>query len=99
MSKKMKVMVVKMEVVNGKKMGKSLALNLDAEDMAQYSTEATMKKKVLEKVADSRVFGPEDLKELKFEMKDFMKEWRLEVKKREEERMKKMKRVEMSENK
>ena len=93
MSKKMKVMVVKMEVVNGKKIGKSLALNLDAEDMAQYSTEAMMKKKVLEKVADSRVFGPENLKDLKFEMKDFMKEWRLEVKKREEERMKKMKRV------
>ncbi len=97
MSKKVKVMVVKMEVVDGKKMGKSVALNLDPEEMARYATVAMVKKRVLEMVADTRVFDPEMLRDLKFEMKEFLKEWRSEVKKREEERQKKLKRLEKAE--
>lgn len=94
MSKKVKVMVVKMEVVDGKKKGKSVAFNLDPEEMTYYSTVAMVKKRVLELVADTRVFNPDKLGELKFEMKEFLKEWRSELRKKEEERMKKLEKVE-----
>ncbi len=94
MSKKVKMMVMKMYVVDGKKMGKSVALNLDPEEMAQYSTVAMVKRRVLEIVADTRVFYPNELRELKFEMREFMKEWRMEVRKKEEERKKKLEEVE-----
>lgn len=86
-------MVVKMYVVDGKKMGKSVTLNLDTEAMAQYPTVAMVKKRVLEMVADTRVFAPDDLRELKFEMRDFLKEWRVELKGKEEERRKKLEKV------
>lgn len=82
MSKKVKVMVMKMYVVDGKKMGKSVSFNLDPEEMADCSSSAMVKKRVLDKVAGVRVFSPEDLHDLKFDMKEFMKAWRLEVKKR-----------------
>lgn len=95
MSKKVKVMVVKMEVVDGKKMGKSVALNLDPEEMVVYPTVAMVKKKVLKSVADTRVFAPDELKDLKFEMKEFLKEWRSELRKREEVRKKMMENVEV----
>ncbi len=95
MSKKVKVMVMKMYVVNGKKTGKSVTVNLDPEEMAQYSTAAMMKKRVLQTVADTRVFAPDELRELKFEMREFMKAWRTEVTKKEEERKKKLEKVEI----
>ncbi len=94
MSKKVKVMLMKMYEVEGKKMGKSVCLNLDPEEMAHYSTVAMVKKKVLEMVADARVFAPDELKEVKFDMKAFLKEWRSEVRKKEEERKKKLEKVE-----
>ena len=90
MSKKVKVMVVKMVVVDGKKMGKSVTLNLDPEEMLGYSTVAMVKKRVLELVADARVFAPDELKDLKFDMKEFLKEWRGELRKKEEVRQKKL---------
>ena len=94
MSKKVKVMVVKMAVVDGKKMGKSVTLNLDPEEMASYSTVAMVKKKVLELVADARVFAPDELKDLKFDMKEFLKEWRCVLRKKEEDRQKKLEKAE-----
>lgn len=95
MSKKVKVMVMKMYEVEGKKMGKSVSLNLDPEKMAHYFTVTMVKKKVLEMVADTRVFAPDELKELKFDMKNFLKEWRSEMRKKEEERKKKLEKVEL----
>ena len=95
MSKIVKVMVMKMYEVEGKKMAKSVSLSLDPEKMERYSTVSMVKKKVLEMVADARVFAPDELKELKFDMKDFLKEWRSEMRKKEEERKKKLKKVEL----
>ena len=95
MSKKVKVMVMKKYEVEGKKMAKSVSLSLDPEKMVRYSTVSMVKKKVLEMVADARVFAPDELKELKFDMKDFLKEWRSEMRKKEEERKKKLKKVEL----
>ena len=94
MSKKVKVMVMKKYEVEGKKMAKSVSLSLDPEKMERYSTVSMVKKKVLEMVADARVFAPDELKELKFDMKDFLKEWRSEMRKKEEERKKKLEKVE-----
>ena len=94
MSKKVKVMVMKMYEVEGKKMGKSVSLNLDPEKMVGYFTVSMVKKKVLEMVADTRVFAPDELKELKFDMKDFLKERRSELRKKEEDRKKKLEKVE-----
>ena len=94
MSKKVKVMVMKMYEVEGKKMAKSVSLSLDPEKMVGYSSVSMVKKKVLEMVADARVFAPDELKELKFDMKDFLKEWRSEMRKKEEERKKKLEKVE-----
>ena len=94
MSKKVKVMVMKMYEVEGKKMAKSVSLSLDPEKMVGYSSVSMVKKKVLEMVADVRVFAPDELKELKFDMKDFLKEWRSEMRKKEEERKNKLEEVE-----
>ena len=94
MSKKVKVMVMKMYEVEGKKMAKSVSLSLDPEKMVGYSSVSMVKKKVLEMVADARVFAPDELKELKFDMKDFLKEWRSEMRKKEEERKNKLEKVE-----
>ena len=94
MSKKVKVMVMKKYEVEGKKMAKSVSLSLDPEKMERYSTVSMVKKKVLEMVADARVFAPDELKELKFDMKDFLKEWRSEMRKKEEDRKKKLEKVE-----
>ena len=95
MSKKVKVMVMKKYEVEGKKMAKSVSLSLDPQKMVDYSSVSMVKKKVLEMVADARVFAPDELKELKFDMKDFLKEWRSEMRKKEEERKKKLKKVEL----
>jgi hypothetical protein len=91
--KKVKVMVKKEKMVDGKKMVKMVELNLDPKEMTYYTTPTTVKKKVLEMVADTRVFAPDELKELKFDMKEFMKEWRSDLRKKEEERQKKMEKV------
>ena len=95
MSKKVKVMVMKKYEVEGKKMAKSVSLSLYPQKMVDYSSVSMVKKKVLEMVADARVFAPDELKELKFDMKDFLKEWRSEMRKKEEERKKKLKKVEL----
>lgn len=90
MSKNVKVVVMKMEVVEGKKMGKTLTLNLNLEEMTQYATSAMVRKRVMESVAKARVFAVNELKDLKYDMKELLKEWRAELKKKEGERSKKM---------
>ena len=68
--------VFKFETINGKKGGKSFSFSLDAKQMAKHKTEATVKKKVEEYIAKSGVFKKDEFKELKYDMKDFLQEWK-----------------------
>ena len=73
------ITAIKFELVNGKKIGKSFAFRLDPKKMAVYKTEATLRKKIEEYVAKSDVFKKEELKELKYNMKDFIEEWKKQL--------------------
>lgn len=73
------VTAIKFETVNGKKTGRSFAFKLDPKKMAAYKTEATLKKKIEEYVAKSGVFHNDELKELKYNMKDFLEEWKKQL--------------------
>lgn len=73
------ITAIKFETVNGKKTGKSFAFKLDPKKMAAYKTEATLRKKIEEYVAKSGVFKNEELKDLKYSMKDFLEEWRKQI--------------------
>ena len=73
------ITAIKFETVNGKKTGKSFAFKLDPKKMAVYKTEATLRKKIEEYVAKSGVFKNEELKDLKYSMKDFLEEWRKQI--------------------
>jgi len=79
MRMEIKITVIKFEVVNGKKTGKSLSFNMDPVKMAQYKTPATVRRRVEEKVATYGVFRYDELKELKYDMKEFLAEWRKQV--------------------
>ena len=68
---KIQITAIKFETVNGKKTGKSFSFSLDPKEMAKYKTEATLRKKIEEYVAKSGVFKKDELKELKYGMKDF----------------------------
>ncbi len=76
MAKKVKIQVIKFEVVNGGKTGRSFTFEMDPKEMAKYKTEATVRKKVEEYVAKSGVFKKSELGELKYSMKDFLAEWK-----------------------
>ena len=76
---KIKISVIKFEVINGKKTGKSFSFEMDPKEMAKYKTEATVRKKTEEYVAKSGVFRKDELKELKYSMKDFLEEWKKQV--------------------
>ena len=73
---KVKINVIKFETINGKKVGKAFSFPIDAKKMAKHKTEATVKKKVEEYIAKSGVFKKDDLKDLKYDMKDFLLEWK-----------------------
>ena len=73
------VTAIKFETVNGKKTGRSFAFKLDPKKMAAYKTEATLKKKIEEYVAKSGVFRNDELTELKYNMKDFLEEWKKQL--------------------
>ena len=75
---KVKINVIKFETVNGKKVGKAFSFSVDAKQMAKHKTEATVKRKVEEYIAKSGVFRKDELKDLKYEMKDFFQEWKKE---------------------
>ena len=72
----MKINVIKFETINGKKVGKAFLFPIDAKKMAKHKTEATVKKKVEEYIAKSGVFKKDELKDLKYDMKDFLQEWK-----------------------
>ena len=73
------ITAIKFEMVNGKKTGKSFSFKMDPKKMAEYKTEATLRKKIDEYVAKSGVFKKEDLKDLKYSMKDFLEEWKKQI--------------------
>ena len=76
---KLQITAIKFETVNGKKTGKSFSFSLDPKEMAKYKTEATLRKKIEEYVAKSGVFKRDELKELKYGMKDFLVEWKKQL--------------------
>ena len=86
----MKISVIKFETIDGKKVGKEFSFPMDAKKMARYKTEATVKKKVEEYIVKSGIFRREELGSLKYDMKDFLEEWRKQVKIVEEETLKKL---------
>ena len=73
------ITAIKLETVNGKKTGKSLAFKLDPKKMAAYKTETTLRKKIEESVAKSGVFKKEELDDVKYNMKDFLEEWKKQI--------------------
>lgn len=85
---KIQITAIKFETVNGKKTGKSFAFKLDPKKMAVYKTEATLRKKIEEYVAKNGVFKKDELKELKYNMKDFLEEWKKQKRVIEEEELK-----------
>ncbi len=74
-----KITAVKFEVVNGKKTGRSFSFPMDPEKMAQYKTEATVRKKIEEYVLKNGPFKKEEMKDIKYQMADFLAEWKKQV--------------------
>ncbi len=85
-----KINTIKFEIVGGKKVGKAFSFPMDAKKMAKHKTEATVKKKVEEYVAKSGVFKKTELKDLKYDMRDFLEEWKRQKVIVEEEELKKL---------
>ena len=73
------ITAIKFETVNGKKTGKSFAFKMDPKKMAVYKTEATLRKKIEEYVAKSGIFKRDELKDLKYSMKEFLEEWKRQL--------------------
>ena len=83
-----KITAIKFETVNGRKTGKSFRFGMDPKKMAKYKTEATVRKKIEEYVAKNGVFKRDELKDLRYDMKDFLEEWRKQLPIVEEEERK-----------
>ncbi len=73
------ITAIKFETVDGKKVGRSFTFMMDPKKMAIYKTEATLRKKIEDYVAKSGVFKKDELKELKYSMKDFLEEWKKQI--------------------
>ena len=76
------ITAIKFETVNGKKTGKSFSFKADPADpkkLAVFKTEATLRKKIKEYVAKSGIFKNEELDDVKYNMKDFLEEWKKQV--------------------
>ena len=73
------ITAIKFETVNGKKTGKSFSFKADPKKLAVFKTEATLKKKIKEYVAKSGIFKNEELDDVKYNMKDFLEEWKKQV--------------------
>jgi hypothetical protein len=73
------ITAIKFETVNGKKTGKSFSFKADPKKLAVFKTEATLRKKIKEYVAKSGVFKKEELDDVKYNMKDFLEEWKKQV--------------------
>lgn len=76
---KIEIKVTRFEVIDGKKTGKMLVFSLDPKEMAVYKTDTTLRKYLDELVQRSGVFKFNEMKDLKFNMKEFLTEWRKEV--------------------
>lgn len=87
---KIKISAIKFELVNGKKTGKSFSFEMDPKEMAQYKTETTLRKKIEEYVAKSGIFKRDELKDLKYSMKDFLEEWKKQIPVVEQEELQKL---------
>ena len=73
------ITAIKFETVNGKKTGKSFSFKADPKKLAVFKTEATLRKKIKEYVAKSGIFKNEELDDVKYNMKDFLEEWKKQV--------------------
>ena len=73
------ITAIKFEIVNGKKKGKSFSFKVDPKKLAVFKTEATLKKKIKEYVAKGGVFKKDELDDLKYNMKEFLEEWRKQL--------------------
>ena len=74
------IKATKFEIVNGKKTGKLFTFKLDPRKMATYKTEASLRKKIKEYIIKSGIFKKEELGEVKLDMKDFLVEWKNQLK-------------------
>ena len=74
-----KINILKFEVVNGKKTAKSFSFPMDPKKMARYQTEATVRKKIEEYIVKNRMFKKEELKDLRYDMKEFLEAWKKAV--------------------
>ena len=70
------ITAIKFETVDGKKTGRSFSFMADPKKLAVYKTEETIKKKIKEYVANSGIFKKEELDDVKYNMKDFLVEWK-----------------------
>ncbi len=73
------ITAVKFETINGKKTGRSFAFKMDPRKMAVYKTEATLRKKIEEYVAKSGVFKASELDQVKYNMQEFLQEWKKQL--------------------
>ena len=73
------ITAIKFEMANGKKTGKSFVFKLDPKKMARYKTEATVRKKIEEYVSRSGIFKRDEMKDVKYNMKDFLEEWKKQL--------------------
>ena len=73
------ITAIKFETINGKKTGKSFSFKADPKKLAVFKTEATLRKKIKEYVAKSGIFKNEELDDVKYNMKDFLEEWKKQV--------------------
>ena len=72
------ITAIKFETVDGKKTGRSFSFKADPKKLAVYKTEATIKKKIKEIVAKSGIFKKEELDDVKYNMKDFLEQWKMQ---------------------
>ena len=74
-----KINIIKYEIICGKKTAKAFSFPMDPKKMAQHKTEATVRKKIEEHIVKNRMFKKEELKDLKYDMKEFLEVWKKEV--------------------
>ncbi len=96
---KTRINVIKIEEVNGKNVGKCFSFELDPVEMTQYRTLPTLRKKIEEYVIASRIFRFSEVKDLKYDMKEFLKQWRETIRKMEEKKLKGKETMEAEETK
>ena len=73
------ITAIRFETVNGKRTGKSFSFKVDPKKLAVFKTEATLRKKIEWYVAQSGVFRKEEMKDVKYNMKEFLEEWRKQL--------------------